>query len=204
VGLPRSSLVKSTSIAPQPQAVPVPPAVPAPLAFAVTAPLAFPVPELTSAFEAPRDTVASVDVELEVAEVRPPNASIVDAGPSAQVLLDRAAALGPVRPTWESFVLPSDPVLGEKMTPHVAERRARFRRVVKATLGACVGLCVVSLLAVALGGGNEAKAAPRAAATVKTTPSTAVTTVEKMDYAKREKAPHETAHRAHRASHKRH
>lgn len=53
-------------------------------------------------------------------------------------------AAAPVRLTWESFVPHSDPVLGRKMEADVAQRRARFQRIVKVALGACVLLCVLA------------------------------------------------------------
>ena len=155
-------------------------------------PIPPPLPQLTSAFEAqPATPSGSVDVPVDL-EVRPPHASIVDAGPSAKSLLERAAAMGPVRATWESFVLPNDPILAAKFQPRVAERRARFRRVVKITLGACAALCFASLVASALGGGSEAKASS-AVAIERGGPSSAVTTVEKIDDAKRSKVAREVA-----------
>lgn len=166
MGLPRSNPLKSNPVEFKPASVA--PAVP------VAAPWAL---------------APSVD-----AEARPANASIVDAGPSKNVLLERAA-LGPARPTWASMALPIDPVLGEKMHPRVAERRARFRRVVKVTLGACVALCLASLVAVAFGGSKEAQASPILDTTTTLRP---VTPIEKMDDARRTKsvAPTHSVRRA--------
>ncbi len=194
MGLPRSNLVKSK------------PLEFAPVQAAAAVPIPPPLPQLASAFDpekSPQPLVApsgSVDVVIDAPEVRPPNASIVDAGPSAKSLLERAAAMGPVRATWESFVLPNDPILAAKFQPRVAERRARLRRVVKITLGACAALCFASLVASALGGGSEAQASSPASVE-KATPATSVTTVEKMDEVKRGKAAREVpAHPMRRAS----
>jgi hypothetical protein len=106
-------------------------------------------------------------------------------GPTAQDLLERAASLGP-RMSMDSIVLPNDPILHAKLDPRIAERRARFRRVVKGMLGACVGMCVVALVVTAVSGGetpsaNAATAAPSVA-------TQASTPVEKLDGAKHGKA----------------
>jgi hypothetical protein len=186
VGLPHSSLIK-------PETSPITPTEPA---FVVPPP---PLPLLASAFRGPRGDEPSIEVEIEDA-VRPPNATLVDAGPSKDALLERAASLGPVRGTWESFLVPNDPILGAKMQPRVAERRARLRRVVKATLGVCGALCVVSLIASAFGGGNVAEASSAHVAEARSTPATAVTTVEKIDEVKRVKAAREGMHPLRRAS----
>lgn len=81
-------------------------------------------------------------------------------GPSTRDLLERAARLGPPRPTLESILLPTDPVLGQKLDPRIAERRVRFTRIVKATLGGCVALCVAALAATAMSGEASAAGAP--------------------------------------------
>jgi hypothetical protein len=65
--------------------------------------------------------------------------------PSATQLVERAVSMGPPRTTWESYVLPSDPILDVKRQPHVAERRARLTRIVKVTLGACLAVCIVAI-----------------------------------------------------------
>lgn len=115
----------------------------------------------------------SVDVVFEQAP---------DAGPSKQALLERAARLGPARPTLESILLPNDPVLGQKLEPRIAERRMRFTRIVKGTLGACVAVCVAALVATAVSGeasaaspGPRDKAAARASA-----PTTRLADVESL------------------------
>lgn len=96
-----------------------------------------------------------------------------DAAPSTQDLLARAARLAAVRPPLESVLMPSDPVLGKKQEPAVAARRERFTRIVKATLGGCVALCVAALAATAMSGEASASEgrAPSAAAPAHRVPS---------------------------------
>lgn len=116
--------------------------------------------------------------------------------PSANELLERAAALGPMRMTWESIVLPADPVLDEKRQPHVAERRARLTRIVKVTLGACLGVCVLALVVSAISaisGSNEAaESKATAAATARTVAAKPIVPIEPLEGAKRGKARHFT------------
>ena len=92
--------------------------------------------------------------------------------------------------TWESIVLPADPVLDEKQQPHVAERRARLTRIVKVTLGACLGVCVLALAVSAISGsGDSSVSTAEAAATAgKTVASKPIVPIETMDGAKRRKA----------------
>ena len=143
---------------------------------------------------APASPSTSVDVDLSFADTA---ADLPQAPPqgdeeheheaSMHDLLERAKSLPPARPTLESIVLPNDPVLKEKMLPHAAQRRARFQKVVKATLGACVALCVAAIAATALSG--EASASPSEdRAMARTAPATAVVPVEKLDSATRAKA----------------
>ncbi len=108
--------------------------------------------------------------------------------PSAEELLERAAALGPARMTWESIVLPADPILHEKSTPHVAERRARLTRMVKIGLAACLGVCVLALGVSALSGDASAAPAASADAGAKTVPSKGVIPVEPLDGTRHAKA----------------
>ncbi len=107
--------------------------------------------------------------------------------PSRQEILQRAADQSSARMTWESVVVQPDPVLGEKMQPHVAERRARFRKLVKAALGSCVACC---LLAVIVSAVSEPSGAGHAAATgaIKTAPAVAVVPVERLEHPARSKA----------------
>lgn len=114
-----------------------------------------------------------------------------DSAPSRQDLLQRAAVLGPVRLTYASMAFSStDPILGEKMQPRVAERRARFRKVVKVTLGACLGFCVIATAATALSSGGEpTKAAAKSPGGARTVPATGVVLVEKIDFPELAKAP---------------
>lgn len=108
-----------------------------------------------------------------------------DYAPSRQTLIRRAAELGP-RMTWASIRLqPSDPILGAKMQPQVIERRARFRKVVKVALGACVAFCMIATVASALSS-STASAGTTASAVSRHTPATSV---EKLDVLERTKAP---------------
>jgi hypothetical protein len=102
--------------------------------------------------------------------------------PSARELLERAAALGPRR-TWESLLL-GDPVLAEKQQPHVAARRAVLTRLVKAGLGACMGICLLACAVSAFAATEPA--APQALAHA----SHALVPVEALTSVRRAKAPH--------------
>lgn len=114
--------------------------------------------------------------------------------PSADELLERAAALGPARMTWESIVLPDDPILHEKRSAHVTERRARLTRMVKMGLGACLGVCVLALGVSALSGdssGARDAGDGRGAASEslgKTVPSKGIIPVEPFDGTRHAKA----------------
>ena len=123
--------------------------------------------------------------------VRGPYAS----SPSANELLERAAAMGPPRMTWESIVLVTDPVLSEKRQPHVAERRQRLTRIVKVTLCACVAVCALALGVSALSGDSSASATSAAAAASlgKTVASKGVVPVEPLDGTKHGKATRHVA-----------
>jgi hypothetical protein len=123
------------------------------------------------------------------ATITDPDETLVEddeVAPSREDLLQRAAALGNARMTWESIVLqPTDPILQDKMQPRVAERRARFRRMVKVGLGACVAFCLVATAATALSSGTPSQTASSVA---KTAPAVGVVTIEKLDLAARAKA----------------
>ena len=108
---------------------------------------------------------------------------------STSELLERAAAMGPARMTWESIVLEADPILSEKRQPHVAERRQRLTRVVKMTLGACVAVCALAVVVSALSGDSSASAQAVAAPAVgKTVASKGIVPVEPLDGTKHGKA----------------
>lgn len=175
-------------------ALPMPPGVPVPpLVAASSTELA---PALDVARESFRTKADSVEIEVEsrrapVAHAEPARAAY-RSSPSANELLERAAALGPARTTWERIVLP-DPVLDEKRQPHVAERRARLTRVVKIALGACLGVCVLALGVSALSGDASAAPTATAAAFGKTVPSKGIVPVEPMDGTKRAKNARRTA-----------
>ena len=136
-------------------------------------------PESSLQSDLSRATEPSIEVDV---QMDPP---VVDGEPTTQTLLERAAALGPVRLTFESIAVP-DPVLEAKFEPRIAQRRARLTRVVKATLGACVGVCVLAI-GVSIFSGGEAQAAPRAFAT-KSMPSEVVKSATPLAGAIRGKA----------------
>jgi hypothetical protein len=144
-------------------------------------PFASPVTTGVSVFATPAPS-GSVDVAFD---------AVPDAAPSARDLLARAARLGPARPTLESISMPTDPVLGQKQQPAIAARRMRFTRIVKATLGACVALCVAALAATAMSG--EASAASRAFTRTAAAPSRRVSSVEPLGGDVRAKATRPTA-----------
>jgi hypothetical protein len=173
-----------------------------PAAFAPVA-NPFAAPEARDPF---RTNADSVDVELESQRapetdrdgvaaftssepVRGPYAS----SPSATELLERAAAMGPARMTWESIVLAADPVLDEKRQPHVAERRERLTRIVKMTLGACVAVCAVALGVSALSGDASASTHAASVTVGKTVASKGVVPVEPLDGTKHGKAARRVA-----------
>ena len=137
----------------------------------------------------PFATAATVPGAFAVGGAVPVVVAEEPASPSTQDLLERAARLGPPRPTLESILLPNDPILGQKLEPRVAERRMRLTRIVKGALGACVAVCVAALVATALSGeasaapGPRDKAAARAAA-----PTTRVADVEALSGGVRAKA----------------
>lgn len=190
---------------PLPPGVPVPPSFVGGPAFAVA-----PVFAETPARES-FDTKAD-SVEIEVESQRAPETSRdpqpigaeasaepmrapYESALSSNELLERAhaAALGPARMTWESIVIP-DPILDEKRQPHVAERRARLTRVVKYTLGACLGVCVLALGVSALSGDSSSSPVPVASASVgKTVPSKGIVPVEPLDGTKHAKAVRRSA-----------
>ncbi|MDF2692790.1 MAG: hypothetical protein K0S65_1173 [Labilithrix sp.] len=139
-----------------------------------------------SPFAAPAPSGA-VDVIVDM-QMSADDATQEDAAPSRQDLLQRAAELGPARLTWESIVLHStDPILGEKMLPRVAERRARFRKIVKGALGACVAFCLVAIAASALSSTDSAPA--KSTVALKTAPATRIVPVEKLEVPGLTKAP---------------
>jgi hypothetical protein len=190
VGLPRTNLVTSL-----PPSEPAPPA-----AFAVPNPFAAAVDGARDAF---RTNADSIEVEVESQRAPETQRDVVPAfgasgpvrgpyasSPSANELLERAAAMGPARMTWESIVLVADPILDEKRQPHVAERRERLTRVVKMTLGACVAVCALAVGVSALSGDSSPKAAAVTASIGKTVASKGVVPVEPLDGTKHGKAVH--------------
>ena len=168
MGLPRTNLIK-----PQLSATA------GPLPFqAFTAPAAVTVGERTL-----REAQAQGATEVDLDRPSRPYPSAI----STRELLERAAAIGPARTTWESIVLPPDPILDEKRQPHVAERRERFTRMVKVGLGACLALCVVALGVSALSG-DASVTSPQAAAEARNSvPAYGIVPVEKLDPALRAK-----------------
>lgn len=208
VGLPRSNLVKPKSTAvtapaavavPVPVPIPVPPPFPDPVSGIRSLAVATTSPKIDNPFLTPAPAQSgSVDIAVDAPVDAPVDAlsdthsdapaAVADHAPSTHDLLERAARLGPPRPTMESIVLPNDPILLEKMQPLAAQRRARFRKVVKATLGACLALCVAAIAASALSP-SEASASPSGSGvTARTAPARPLVTIEKLDDAKRGKA----------------
>jgi hypothetical protein len=168
---------------------------------AVAAPvLAVPVAEPSAAHETFRTKADTIEVDVAVegpgdgdavpaCDTRGPYAS----APSATELVERAVARGPARMTWESIVLPADPILDEKRKPHVAERRARFTRVVKIAVGACVGMCVLALGVSALAGDASPSSVPAATSLGKTVPSRGIVPIEPLESTTHAKARRRTA-----------
>jgi hypothetical protein len=210
VGLPRSNLVKKPS------------ELASPVAFAIPSPFAADGPFADAARESYETKADSVEVDVPSERApetyrdatgpvapqgpvtpTPPMRGQYASSPSASELLERAAALGPARMTWESIVLPSDPVLHEKRTPHVMERRARFTRVVKMTLAACLGVCVLALGVSAISAvssdstnAHDSSAAATASAALgigKTVASKGIVPVEPLDGTKHGKAARRVA-----------
>ena len=76
------------------------------------------------------------------------------------------------------------------MQPRVAERRARFRKLVKVALGACVAFCLVATVASAVSASStNSTSKTSASGSVKTAPATGIVTVETLDMTPRTKAP---------------
>lgn len=186
-------------------------AVPSPFAagnpFAAAEPVALgapapPAPEvdLAPTRESYRTKADSVEISVESQRApetfrEPPPAFFAEpargqyaSSPSAEELLERAAALGPARMTWESIVLPADPILHEKRSAHVTERRARLTRMVKMGLGACLGVCVLALGVSALSGDSSATRAAASESLGKTVPSKGIVPVEPFDGTRHAKA----------------
>ncbi len=150
-----------------------------PFQLAATVPQAFATP-------APS---AGIEVVVDDVRLSADDATYEDAAPSRQDLLQRAAELGPARMTWESIVLlPTDPILGEKMQPRVAERRARFRKLVKAAVGACGAFCLVATVASVMSSTSSTDNKSTASSAVKTAPASGVVPVEKLELVTRTKA----------------
>ena len=177
VGLPRTNLVKSqlsVGTGPVPfQAFAAPP--PAPNTIGEST-LREPLSNMSG--------VVDVDLSLPPPTARAPYPSAI----STHELLARAAALGPARTTWESIVLPVDPILDEKQLPHVAERRERFTRMVKIGLGACVAVCVVALGVSALSGDASAATPASVAEARNTVPAQSIVPIERLDGQRHAKA----------------
>ncbi|MBX3200973.1 MAG: hypothetical protein KF894_22730 [Labilithrix sp.] len=184
-------------------APPLPPGVPAPAAFPLALPVpAFAAPVPAPAFGAPAAVPApafgapttlpsdAVEVVVDDMLMSADDATHDDAAPSRQELLLRAAELGPARMTWASIVLPADPILGEKMKPRVVERRARFRKIVKAAVGACAAFCLVATAATAVSAATgSSESGAKVTSTIKTAPATGEVPVETLDTTPRGKAP---------------
>jgi multidrug efflux pump subunit AcrA (membrane-fusion protein) len=80
------------------------------------------------------------------------------------------------------------------MLPRVAERRARFRKIVGVAVGACAAFCLVAGVASAFASPKieSAPAAPKHAVSApveRSAPAASITPVEKLDVGERTKAP---------------
>jgi hypothetical protein len=186
VGLPRSKLVKS-KLCQGVESGGTSPPVATPFETANTeAAFCSPI-ALLGVEDTTEREVAITDHAIEEAPARGRYHSAI----STHELLDRAAALGPVRTTWESIVLHADPILDEKRQPHVAQRRARLTRLVTFGLGACLAVCVVAIGASALSSGDGSSASSASASVTsaigKTVPSKAIVPVEALDGTKHAK-----------------
>lgn len=105
-------------------------------------------------------TLPLATTAMQLAPVAPVTSDVVmsldttndDSDVSREALLQRAAELGPgPRLSLDNIMMtPTDPILAQKIMPRVAERRARFRTVVKLALGACAGFCLIATAATAL------------------------------------------------------
>jgi len=136
-------------------------------------------------------TPPPVDISTS-ARLLPEDADYEDAAPSRHDLLQRAAELGPPRMTWASIAFQeADPILGEKMLPRVAERRERFRKIVKVGLGACVAFCMLAAVVSAISSTSSTsdETPARASSLGKTAPIVGVVPIEKLEVAMRTKAP---------------
>jgi hypothetical protein len=147
-----------------------------------TLPLALPA-RVTLLGLAPLLASPPTDVAPRAEPLRGPYAS----SPSADELLARAAVHGPRR-SWDSLAVTSDPILDEKRQPHVAERRARLTRVVKATVGACLALCVVAVGVSALSRDANASTTASTVSAGRTVASKGVVPIEPLDGTKHGKA----------------
>lgn len=171
------------------------PALVSPFAPAPAPAIAADVPQARESFRTKADSIeVEVDDAAKRASLSLPEArgreSWEPPAPSTNELLERAAALGPARMTWESIVPPADPILDEKRQPHVAERRARLTRFVKMGLGGCLTLCVLALFVTALSASSGDSSTPKASAAAvgKTVASKGVVPVETLEGTKHAKA----------------
>ncbi|MBX3231051.1 MAG: hypothetical protein KIT84_36940 [Labilithrix sp.] len=120
---------------------------------------------------------ATTSVDLVAAD----DATTEDHAPSRQSLLMRAAELGPQRLTLDNIMMaPTDPILAQKIQPRVAERRARFRTVVKVALGVCAGLCLIGTAATALSSSGPAPAT-KSVSTHSVVPAAAIVPKEPLE-----------------------
>jgi hypothetical protein len=210
---PNPFLSNSPSFAPNPFEAPAPSTTPDPIPaanaganpfeVAATIPAMSPMPPQTFGGDQPAPSTqrmpqspASVPIDIFVNAGTPHDVMMLTAddthdtheetgAPSRQDLLQRAAALPP-RMSFDSIVLqPTDPILINKLQPRVAERRARFRKVVKVALGACVAFCLVATAATALSSSGTPTSSPSSstAKSTKTAPAAAVVPVEKLELA---------------------
>lgn len=129
-------------------------------------------------FVPPPPATTSVDMVMATDD-----ATAEDHAPSRQSLLMRAAQRGPALSFDNIPMTSTDPVLAQKTQPRVAERRARFRTVVKLALGACAGLCLFGTAATALSSsGPMAAASKHEVASHNSAPAAAIVPKETLEF----------------------
>jgi hypothetical protein len=129
-----------------------------------------------------------LDMSVPPVEIPVPMATSDFTGPTPSDLLARAAELGPARPSMDSIVLPSDPILQAKSQPEIAARRAKLRRIVKGLVGACGVMCIAALILSIVSGSPETANAATTDMMSANAPAQSTVPVEKMAGATRAKA----------------
>ncbi len=140
------------------------------------------------ALQAERLEFAPTQLDMSIPPVALPVATSDLTGPTPEDLLKRAAELGPSRPSMDSIVLPSDPILQAKSQPEIAARRAKLRRVVKGMVGVCGAMCIVALVVSIVSGSPETANAATTSMVAGNAPVKSSVPVEKIDGVARAKA----------------